>query len=80
MLCLSLGISECRKDTPPVLSLNCVLDGYGGAQCSKPDGTNIYMLPSELTNFVAFPATDIENYVNWCYHPPKRSILTPKPL
>jgi len=76
MLCLALALSlnSCkgtRKDSPPVLSVICLGDGFGGADCSMADGSKRYLPPSELKNYWMTTNADAQNLVSWCYNPPK---------
>lgn len=76
LLCLALVslLSSCkgtRKDQPPVLSVICLGDGFGGADCSMPDGSKKYLSPSELKNYWMTTNADAQNLVQWCYNPPQ---------
>lgn len=62
-----LCLFACRSSTPPKLSIVCILDGYGGADCVDANGNKIYKAPSELTNFWATTETDEQNFTQWCY-------------
>ena len=68
-LCLLAIVSRsgCRKDTPPVFSVICLGDGFGGADCSVADGSRKYLKPSELKNFWMTTNADMQNYTSWCY-------------
>jgi len=67
LLCLSLGLASCRKDPPPILSIICLGDGFGGADCSLADGTKVWKSPTELKDFWMTTNADMQNYVSWCY-------------
>jgi hypothetical protein len=67
LLSLSLSLVSCRTDKPPVLSIICIGDGFGGADCSLPDGTTKYLAPSELKNFWMTTEMDMQNFSSWCY-------------
>ena len=76
MLCLALALSlssckSSRSDPPPVLSIICLGDGFGGADCSLADGTKKYLPPSELKNYWMTTNGDAQNLVQWCYNPPR---------
>jgi len=77
-----LSISGCRSDKPPVISIICLGDGFGGADCSlganatAPAGcsasdptqpTHVYCLPSALTNFWMTSEADESAWASWCY-------------
>lgn len=62
-----LSLSACRSSTPPALSLICIGDGVGGADCVDHAGNKIYKTPSELLNFWMTTETDEQNFAQWCY-------------
>jgi hypothetical protein len=59
-----------RKDAPPKLSIICILDGHGGADCADVDGKPIYKAPSELAGFWATTQEDQKNFASWCFKVP----------
>lgn len=65
-LVLAFLLSGCRDSVPPKLSIICLGDGSGGADCTKADGTNEHLLPSQLLNFWMTTNADIANYSSWC--------------
>lgn len=56
-----------RKDPPPKISVICIGDGFGGADCVTSDGQNVYKSPSELKDFWMTTENDQANYSAWCY-------------
>lgn len=65
-------LAGCRTDRPPILSEICTLDGLGGGDCVKSDGSRIYKAPSEMLNYWATTQEDEANFAAWCYQvPPK---------
>lgn len=69
-LCLALAflsLNACRSSQPPALSLVCIGDGVGGADCVDHAGNKIYKTPSELLNFWMTTETDEQNFAQWCY-------------
>lgn len=83
ILQLSLFGMGCRKDPPPVLSILCIMDGFGGGDCALPfegapihEGCSIkdaakpmevYCPPSAMKNFWATSQPDEANFASWCY-------------
>ena len=67
-----LALSACRTDKPPELSIICIGDGLGGADCSLPGGGQVSRSPSELKNYWMTTQTDQAKFAAWCYGvPPK---------
>lgn len=68
-LCLALVLllSSCRTDQPPKLSLICIGDGLGGADCVDGAGAKIYKTPSQLKGFWMTTEVDESNFSTWCY-------------
>ncbi len=62
-----------RKDPPPEISIICIGDGFGGANCVLAGGVRIYKAPSELKNFWMTTEVDEANYSSWCYKIPVRT-------
>jgi hypothetical protein len=60
--------SGCRKDNPPVFSIICLGDGFGGADCSLADGSKKYLSPTELKDFWMTTNADMQNFSSWCYN------------
>lgn len=58
---------SCRNSKPPKISLICLGDGYGGADCVDPAGNKIYKSPSDLKDFWMTTQVDEANYSAWCY-------------
>ena len=52
------------------MSLICIGDGFGGADCSTAAGTHIYKSPSELKDYWMTTQTDEANFASWCYDAP----------
>ena len=68
LLSLVLGtLSSCRSSQPPTLSLICIGDGFGGADCVNETGAKVYKAPSELKNFWMTTEVDQQNFSAWCY-------------
>lgn len=67
VLAILSALSGCRKDPPPAISLVCLGDGYGGADCVTATGEQVYKAPSELLNFWMSTQVDMQNYMSWCY-------------
>lgn len=63
----TIGLSACRKDRPPAISIICTLDGRGGGNCVTQDGTRVYKLPSEMVNMWATTQEDQARFSSWCY-------------
>lgn len=59
-------ISSCRHDSPPPIEV-CLLDGFGGGDCTEPDGTQLYKSPSAMKNYWATSPDDEARYTAWCY-------------
>jgi hypothetical protein len=59
--------SSCRHSNPPPLSLICLLDGFGGADCVTASGVKKYLAPSETLNMWATTQADMSNFSAWCY-------------
>ena len=62
-----LILSSCRDSQPPVISIICIGDGFGGADCSDPQGNKIHKGPSDLQGFWMTTETDEANFASWCY-------------
>ena len=75
LLCLgiALALSSCRSDKPPAIDI-CILDGVGGGDCVLKDGTQRYMLPSEMKNMWSTTQADMAAYSSWCYKAPIKVI------
>jgi hypothetical protein len=71
LLCLPLA---CRSDKPPEISLVCILDGYGGLDCSTPDHHHVYVPPSSAKGYWCAPEADVANYMSWCYKAPVAAV------
>lgn len=69
-----LFLSSCRNDPPPTISVICILDGVGGGDCVKADGTKVYMLPSEMVNMWATTQADEQSFAQWCYKTSARTV------
>ena len=69
LLLVSLGLllSSCRTDAPPKLSIICIGDGFGGADCTDSTGNKVYKSPTDLLNFWMTTQVDEANYTSWCY-------------
>lgn len=83
---LTLFSTGCpRKDPPPVLSIICLGDGFGGGDCSIPVGgstppgcvlkdatkpTELYCPPSALKNMWMTTQPDEASFAGWCYKVP----------
>lgn len=69
MLCLALAfsLSGCRTDQPPKLSIICIGDGFGGADCVENGGARTYKSPTDLKNYWMTTETDQANFSSWCY-------------
>lgn len=67
LLSSSIFLYACRHSSPPEFSVICLGDGFGGADCSLPDGTSKYLAPSELKNFWMTTNADMKNFSAWCY-------------
>ena len=65
LLCSALA--SCRTDKPPVISIVCIGDGFGGADCVDSTGAKIYRKPSELLNYWMTTQVDESNFAAWCY-------------
>ncbi len=63
LLCLALV--SCRSDKPPAIEI-CQHDGLG-AECVEKDGTHVYKVPSELTNYWMTNQQDMSAFASWCY-------------
>lgn len=57
----------CRTDKPPQISIICIGDGFGGADCVLSTGEKKYLKPSELKNFWMTTQLDMQNFSSWCY-------------
>lgn len=76
LLFLALAfLSGCRTSQPPKLSVICIGDGYGGANCADSAGNKVYKKPSELVNFWMTTENDEQNFAQWCY-----GSSTPEPI
>jgi hypothetical protein len=64
---LFLLLSSCRDSTPPVLSIICIGDGVGGADCVDSTGAQVHKDPSDLLNFWMTTEADEQNFTSWCY-------------
>lgn len=71
-----LALISCRSDKPPKISIICIGDGFGGADCALADGSTAYRAPSELKNYWMTTQTDEENFASWCYDAPA-SVVAP---
>lgn len=60
-------VIACRSDPPPVLSVICIADGFGGMDCSVSDGSHKHMLPSETKGMWCTTQADQVNFAAWCY-------------
>lgn len=68
MFLLMVGLLDgCRSDPAPVLSIICLGDGFGGGDCSFPNGDRKYLPPSELKNFWMTSQPDFYNFSAWCF-------------
>jgi len=74
VLLVLLISSGCRKDQPPALSIICLGDGVGGADCSTSEGKRVHKLPSELKNYWMTTNNDFQNFSAWCYQIDAKSI------
>jgi len=72
-----LSLLGCRKDQPPKISIICLGDGFGGADCTLADGSHVSKLPSELKDFWMTTNTDMANFASWCYggSPPAAKVM-----
>ena len=69
-LCLALALlllSSCRDSQPPVISIICLGDGFGGADCSDPQGNKSHKTPADLSGYWMTTETDEANFASWCY-------------
>lgn len=66
-LVLAFALSGCRTDRPPLMSVICTGDGFGGAECVTHAGAKVYKAPSELKNFWMTTQDDEANFAAWCY-------------
>lgn len=66
-LVLGFLLSSCRTSKPPALSIICLGDGVGGADCVDSVGNKIYKKPSELLNYWMTTEVDEQNFASWCY-------------
>jgi len=57
----------CRTSKPPSISIICIGDGAGGADCVDSAGNKVYKKPSELKNFWMTTQYDEANFTAWCY-------------
>lgn len=67
LLTLAVLISSCRTSQPPEISIICLGDGLGGANCKDPKGNVIHKLPSELENFWMTTPEDMAAFSAWCF-------------
>lgn len=68
-LLVALGLallSGCRESIPPKIEI-CILNGFGGASCELPDGSQRYRPPSEMNNYWATNESDQARFAAWCY-------------
>lgn len=73
-LAIALAFSACRNDKPPSLSIICIGDGFGGADCVTSAGERIYKKPSELRTFWMTSQNDMQNFASWCYDTDKKEV------
>lgn len=66
-LSLLITLMGCRTDKPPALSLICFPDGFGGMDCSAPDGTHAYLKPTQTRGMWCAPNADVALFTAWCY-------------
>lgn len=64
---LLLVLSSCRSSQPPALSIVCIGDGFGGADCVDSGGNKVYKPPSQLVNYWMTTEVDEQNFTTWCY-------------
>jgi hypothetical protein len=50
-----------------VISIICIGDGLGGADCSDPQGNKTHKVPSDLDGYWMTTETDEANFASWCY-------------
>lgn len=60
-------LSGCRDSQPPQLSVICIGDGFGGADCVDSSGNKVYKSPSQLLNYWMTTQGDEANFAGWCY-------------
>jgi hypothetical protein len=72
-------LSSCRTDPPPKLSIICIGDGLGGAECADSFGNSVYRLPSQLKNFWMTTEADEANFASWCYEGTPNAAPSPSP-
>lgn len=63
----ALALDACRHDSPPPIEI-CILDGFGGGDCTEPDHTQLYKSPSAMKNYWATNPPDEASYTAWCYN------------
>lgn len=84
---LAMLSEACRTDKPPVISIICLGDGFGGSDCSLsaagtvPEGCSVkdpsqplqvYCPPSALKDFWMTTQADEANFSSWCYKVPAK--------
>lgn len=62
-----LFLFSCRESSPPQLSIICLGDGFGGADCVDSSGNKVYKSPSQLLNYWMTTEADEQNFSSWCY-------------
>lgn len=58
--------SSCRNSTPPSIEV-CLLSPAGGAACVERDGSHVFKVPSEITNYWCTNQADEAAFAAWAY-------------
>lgn len=70
ILGLPISFMSCRTSKPPVISIICIGDGTGGADCVTNAGDKVHKTPSQLKGFWMTTEVDQANFSSWCYDAP----------
>lgn len=74
LVVLATLLDGCRTSQPPKISIICLGDGFGGADCATATGLKVYKKPSELKDFWMTTEVDEANFSAWCYDTSKANI------
>lgn len=62
-------LTDCRSSNAPPLDPICLSDGFGGCDGARPDGTPVYLSPSQMgqEQMWCAPNAQIGPFMAWAY-------------
>lgn len=65
----AIALGDCRSSNAPPLDPICLSDGFGGCDGARPDGTPVYMTPSQMgaAKMWCAPNDQVAEFMAWAY-------------